>query len=52
MALIDRNKLLCDLCKWDISRLYLVESFRELIEEQPTVYDVEGGDERCETCKG
>ena len=35
MELIDKDKLLCALCKWDISRLYLVESFRELIEEQP-----------------
>ena len=36
MTLIDRDELLNALSKWDISRLYLVESFKELIEEQPT----------------
>ena len=35
--LIDANKLLKALSKWDISRLYLVESFKELVKEQEEV---------------
>lgn len=35
--LISRKALLKALSKWDISRLYLVESFKELVKEQEEV---------------
>ena len=35
--LISRKALLKALSKWDISRLYLVDSFKELVKEQEEV---------------
>jgi hypothetical protein len=35
--LISRKALLMALSKWDISRLYLVDSFKELVKEQEEV---------------
>ena len=40
--LISKKALLRALSKWDISRLYLVESFKELVKEQEEV-EVQNG---------
>ena len=49
MKLIDANELLKALGRWDISRLYLVDSFKELIKEQPVVETVKKGGVSNET---
>ena len=39
--LISRKALTRALNKWDISKLYLVDSFKELIDGQPKAYDMD-----------
>ena len=39
--LINRKALLRELGKWDISKLYLVDSFKELVKEQRSACDIE-----------
>jgi hypothetical protein len=39
--LISRKALLTELSKWDISKMYFPDAFKELVKEQPTAYDID-----------
>ena len=49
--LISRRSLLKALNKWDISKLHLVDSFKELVDGQPTAYDIDEKVEQLEEKK-
>ena len=49
--LISRKALLTELSKWDISKMYFPADFKELVENQPTAYDLDKVVEQLKDCE-